>query len=71
MSLICKEVIASLEGMKVVAEGRCCELHEYNFELNSWRLLKAGSRPMAPADAEEWVNGWNNVDRGIALSLLT
>jgi hypothetical protein len=71
MDLHTAEVVASLEGMKVVAEGRICELHEYDFEVNSWHLVERRSRPIARAHAEQWVNCWNSLDRWAALTLLT
>lgn len=70
MSMIHQEVIASLEGMKVVAAERARELHVYDFEVNSWHLVERESRPMARQDAEQWVNRWNSVDRSAALNLL-
>jgi hypothetical protein len=65
------EVVASLEGMKVVVKSENCELHEYNFEENCWNEVDRSARPMRSTQAEMWVEGWNVVDRQAALALLT
>ncbi len=70
MALPANEVVASLEGMKIIAKERTCELHLYDFEVNSWQLVEINSRPMPRASAEQWVNGWNRIDRFAALTLL-
>lgn len=66
-----KEIVASLEGMKIVALSDCCELHEYNFVENAWRKVANSARPMERETAESWLSGWNAVDRVEALTLLT
>jgi hypothetical protein len=66
-----REVLASLEGMKIVALENQCELHEFNFEQNCWQPLETHVRPMPERAAEEWLRGWNHVDRFEALMLLT
>jgi hypothetical protein len=65
------EVVASLEGMKIVAASDRCALHEYNFEENAWQEVSRSSRPMTLEKAEGWLMGWNAVDRFAALTLLT
>lgn len=64
------EVVASLEGMKIVAAWDHCELHEYNFEENAWQELSRSPRPMSREKAESWLAGWNAVDHFTALALL-
>ncbi len=66
-----KEVVASLEGIKVVVRRQTCELHEYNFEENSWHEVDRSAHPMEPSQAEIWLEKWNDVDRHAALTLLT
>jgi hypothetical protein len=65
------EVVASLEGMKIVLKSQRCELHEYNFEENCWHELDRSARPMRASEAEMWVAGWNDLDRQAALRLLS
>lgn len=65
------EVVASLEGMKVVVGRQSCELHEYNFEENCWHEVDRAGHPMSPSEAEIWLHGWNDVDRRAAFTLLT
>ena len=65
------EVVASLEGMKVLVRRQSCELHEYNFEQNCWHELDRSSHPMRASDAEMWLAGWNDIDRRAASALLT
>lgn len=64
------EVVASLEGMKVVTTGAHCELYEYNFEDNKWRQIDSRPWPVPRDQAEAWLKGWNSVDRFTALSRL-
>jgi hypothetical protein len=63
--------VASLEGMRVVVKPQSCELHEYNFEENSWHKVERSAHPMEPGQAEIWVKKWNDVDRQTAFTLLT
>jgi len=65
------EVVASLEGMKVVAMRETCKLLEYNFDDNCWYEVDRSARPMSLSQAESWLQGWNDVDRHVALGLLT
>jgi hypothetical protein len=64
------EVIASLEGMKVVVRSGRCELHEYNFEVNTWSLVESSSYPLSTADSARWLTGWNKIDGQEARYLL-
>jgi len=64
------EVIASLEGMKVVVRSGRCELHEYNFEVNAWSLVESSSYPLSTADSAKWLKGWNKIDGQEARYLL-
>ncbi|MFB3779477.1 MAG: hypothetical protein ACE141_17800 [Bryobacteraceae bacterium] len=64
------EVIASLEGMKIAVDGNHCSLQEFSFDLNCWRTIETSAHPMSRAHAEEWLEGWNSVDRWTALNLL-
>jgi hypothetical protein len=65
------EIVASLEGMKVVVKSDECELHEYDFAANAWRILDARHLPLPSEVAERWLQGWNRVDHSEALKLLT
>lgn len=66
------EIVASLEGMKVVVTTLCeCELHEYNFVENAWNKVEETKWPLSCALAAKWLEGWNAVDRFKAFSLLT
>jgi hypothetical protein len=71
MSAFSNQVVASLEGMKVVVRDSHCELHEYNFETNSWSELERLPWPLATAQAKRWLKDWNSVDALAALSSLT
>ena len=46
-----KTITASLEGMRVIVDGKRCELQEYNFTDNRWvpkdEALWVLSRPVA------------------------
>ena len=64
------EVIASLEGMKVVVDEKQCVLQEFDFDVNFWRPVETSARPMSRSEAEKWLAGWNSVDRWTALNLL-
>ncbi len=70
MDAIENEVTASLEGMKIIVDREHCALQEFNFDLNCWQTVETSSRPMSQAKAENWLNGWNSVDRWAALNLL-
>jgi len=65
-----QEVIASLEGARVVIAEGVCQLDEYDFERNCWNKLQQESWPLSKAQAAQWLHGWNKVDGFKALNLL-
>lgn len=65
------EIVASLEGMRVLIADGHCELHEYDFERNQWREINSHPYPLTREQAEIWLTGWNTADRLSALSRLT
>ena len=65
-----KQVVASLEGMRVVVIDGWCELHEYNFVTGCWMPKSRTQWPMEREEANRWLNGWNEVDRFSALNQL-
>jgi hypothetical protein len=67
MEAFSREIVASLEGMRVVVVDNRCELHEYNFETDSWSEVDNGAFPMSRSHAERWVHDWNPVDRRAAV----
>ena len=71
MDYLKDEIVASLEGMKVVVTPDHCELHEYHFEENAWHEVAMSPRPIPADEAELWLAGWNTVDRSSAFVLLT
>ncbi len=71
MSHLPNQVVASLEGMKVVVRDSHCELHEYNFEANCWSEIERLPWPIARAQADRWLATWNLVDQFAARSILT
>lgn len=64
------EIVASLEGARVVIEGWRCELDEYDFSGNFWQNLETAELPLSTVDADRWLRGWNPVDRLKARALL-
>ena len=61
-----QQVVASLEGMRLIVSDGWCELDEYDFTADFW-AAKARSRwPMERTEAE----GWNAVDRFAAMNRL-
>lgn len=66
-----KIVTASLEGAQVLLDGEQCRLQEYDFEANRWQPKDEATWPLTRQQAEEWVAGWNPVDRFVAMNLLT
>ena len=70
MEAFSREIVASLEGMKVVVANNQCELYEYNFETDLWSEIENTSFPMPRSHAERWVRDWNPVDRFAAVSAL-
>ena len=65
-----KVITASLEGMRVLVDEKRCELEEYNFSLDQWIPKDAAPWPLPRAVAENWLAGWNGVDRFAAVSAL-
>ncbi len=66
-----KIVTASLEGMRVLIGEKQCELQEYDFAVNRWLPKDVSPWPLPRARADEWLAGWNDVDRFAAVSALT
>lgn len=66
-----KIVTASLEGMRVLVDEKQCELQEYDFAVNRWLSKDVSPWPLSRGRADEWLNGWNDVDRAAAVSALT
>lgn len=65
------EIVASLEGMRVLVADGYCELDEYDFEHNEWCGINSHPYPLTRELAEIWLTGWNGVDRLSALARLT
>jgi hypothetical protein len=42
-----QEVIASLEGARIVISDGTCQLDEYNFEVNCWNLKEQFAWPLS------------------------
>ncbi len=66
-----KTITASLEGAQIIVDELHCQLHKYNFVENRWYTQSEARRPLSRAQAEEWLSGWNRVDRLAAIHLLT
>jgi hypothetical protein len=56
-------ITASLEGMRVLVDEKQCELQEYDFAANRWLPKDNSPWPLAPSLADDWLAGWNAVDR--------
>jgi hypothetical protein len=56
-------VTASLEGMRVVADGKRCELHEDDFQGNRRLPKEEAPWPLPRPLAYQWLTGWNHPDR--------
>ena len=65
-----EQVVASLEGMRVVVNEGWCELHEYDSGSDCWVPKARREWPMARDEAERWVEGWNALDRFTAINRL-
>jgi len=65
-----QEIIASLEGARIVISDGTCQLDEYNFEVNCWNLKEQHAWPLSREQATQWLHGWNRVDGFKALNLL-
>jgi len=66
-----KTITASLEGARIIVDGKLCHLQEYNFVKNRWFIKDEAVWPLQRARAEEWLSGWNHVDRFAAMNILT
>jgi hypothetical protein len=64
------EVVALLEGMRIVVGGGWCQLDMYDFERNAWTPVTRSRWPLSTQEAEEWLTGWNEVDHFTAINLL-
>ena len=65
-----QEIVASLEGARVVIADGICELGEYDFERNCWNTVQQQPWPLSREEAARWLDGWNKVDGFEALNLL-
>ena len=66
-----KIITASLEGMRVLVDENRCELQEYDFGANRWLSKDDAPWPLPRGRADEWLAGWNDVDRFAAVNALT
>lgn len=65
-----RQVVASLEGMRILITDDGCELHEYDFSLNSWKPKMNALWPLSKQEAEARLQGWNKIDRSTAMNML-
>ena len=65
-----REVVDSFEGIRVAISGGVCDFDEYDFNENRWQLKERCAWPRPRARAEDWLKGWNSVDRFTAFNLL-
>lgn len=65
-----KIITASLEGARIIVDDKFCQLQEYNFVQNDWNATNEAMWPLPRARAEEWLSGWNHVDRFAAMNVL-
>jgi len=65
-----KIITASLEGQRVLVDEKQCELQEYDFVANRWFSKDASPWPLMRSLADDWLAGWNDVDRFAAMSAL-
>ena len=65
-----RQVVASLEGMRVVVNDGWCDLQEYNFVTDCWVPKARAWWPMVREEAETWLDGWNAYDRFTAINQL-
>ncbi|HWX55543.1 MAG TPA: hypothetical protein VN176_13210 [Verrucomicrobiae bacterium] len=64
------EVIASLEGARIVISDGTCQLDEYDFAVNRWNPKEQQPWPLSKEQATRWLHGWNRVDGFKAFHLL-
>jgi len=55
----------------VLVDEKQCELQEYNFTSNEWFSKDSAPWPLPRGRTDEWLAGWNDVDRFAAVSALT
>ena len=65
-----QEVVASLEGARVVISGGICRLDEYDYAANAWNPKESHPWPLPRERATRWLQGWNRVDKFKALNML-
>jgi hypothetical protein len=66
-----KMITASLEGARILIDKGRCELQEYDSSANRWRHRESAEWPLPRERADEWLTGWNSVDRFTAINILT
>jgi len=54
--------------MRVLADER---LQGYSFVVNEWRSKDPSSWPLARSLADQWLSGWNRLDRFAPTNILT
>ena len=64
------EIVASLEGARVVVTDSICALEEYNFVLNCWKTIRQERWPLSKEQVSQWLHGWNEIDASQARMLL-
>jgi hypothetical protein len=64
-------ITASLEGARILIDKERCELQEYDFAANRWLHRESAEWPLPRDRADEWLTGWNCVDRFAAMNILT
>lgn len=65
-----KEIIASLEGARIVVEDQTCFRDEYDFVANQWFNEEVADWPLIRIAALKWVHGWNQLDAFVAIQAL-
>ena len=65
-----KMITASLEGARIIVNDKFCHLQKYNFVQNDWYATDEAMSPLPCGRAEEWLSGWNDVDRFAAMNVL-
>jgi hypothetical protein len=66
-----KTITDLLSGARIILDKPLCHLQEYNFVENRWYPRDEAIWPLPRARAEEWLSGWNRLDRFAAMSILT
>lgn len=65
-----QEVVASLEGARIVIRDSVCFLDQYHYGANCWKSMEQRPWPLSQSQADRWLEGWNRVDRFEAFNLL-